>query len=195
MDAIERRSYVRGDLLFKVEYKIMTSEQFEALNSLDKAILPPSNKTGGADIADRGADRGADPGFTADASLIRYLTQMDDKLNQILELLGKEKSVPPPFCHGLGQNISGSGMQIVVDQPAEVGQIIHSKFFLSKLPLAFMDIFGEIIRVTPVEENGRTAYQIGIEFIDLNITDQEKIIASVFQMQRKAIRERKTEKA
>jgi len=189
MVAKERRSYVRGDLFFKVKYKILTSDQYEDLTRVDNAILSPSKRVDGVDITDNEA--GTD--FGADTFLINYLVQMDEKLDQILDLLAKDKSTAVSFHQGLGQNISGSGMQLVVDQPVETGQVIHSKLFLSKLPLVFIDIFGKIMRVKPMEENGRTVYRIGIKFLDLNITDRETIIASVFQMQRKAIREKKIE--
>ncbi|MBL7195980.1 MAG: hypothetical protein ISS64_06750, partial [Desulfobacterales bacterium] len=62
-----------------------------------------------------------------------------------------------------------------------------------KSPLVFMDVFGEVIRVTQVNKDDRTLYQAGVKFIDLNLADREKIITSVFQRQREAIRKRKDE--
>ena len=82
-------------------------------------------------------------------------------------------------------------MQIVIEQPVESGQIINAKFFLSKLPLVFMDILGKVIRVAQEDEDGRVLYKVGIIFLDLNISDRERIIASVFQKQREDLRKRK----
>lgn len=185
----ERRSYVRGALSFNVKYKLVTSEEYEDLKKFDRAIFSPLNKTQAFDVAD--TDIRTDS--VTDASLINFLVQMDEKLDQILELLSQDRAVAVPFRQGVGDNISGSGMQLVIDEPVDCGQIVHSKFFLSKAPLVFMDVFGEVIRVTQVNEDDRTLYQAGVKFIDLNLADREKIITSVFQRQREAIRKRKDE--
>lgn len=185
----ERRSYVRGALSFNVKYKLVTSEEYEDLKKFDRAIFSPLNKTQAFDVAD--TDIRTDS--VTDASLINFLVQMDEKLDQILELLSQDRAVAVPFRQGVGDNISGSGMQLVIDEPVDCGQIVHSKFFLSKSPLVFMDVFGEVIRVTQVNKDDRTLYQAGVKFIDLNLADREKIITSVFQRQREAIRKRKDE--
>ena len=90
-------------------------------------------------------------------------------------------------------NISGSGMNMVVLEPAQPGQIIHAHFVLSKTPLVYLDVFGEILWVTPSEDNDGKAFNLGIEFLDLKPADQERIIACVFQRERKSLRERKEE--
>ncbi|MBU0769611.1 MAG: PilZ domain-containing protein, partial [Proteobacteria bacterium] len=78
------------------------------------------------------------------------------------------------------------------DKPVETGQIIHSKFYISKIPLVFMDIFGEVVRSIKVDEGDKTLYSLGIKFLDISVNDQESIIASVFQKQRGVIRKRKS---
>ena len=89
-------------------------------------------------------------------------------------------------------NISGSGMNIMVDKPLETGQIIHSKFYLSKIPLVFMDIFGEVVHSTTVDECGKTLYSLGVKFLDISVNEQERIIASIFQRQRGVLRKIKS---
>jgi len=187
MAAKERRSDVRGDFPFQTKYKIMNAEEFEDLKRFDKEIFSSSNKAQSIDII--ASEIGTES--TANAALISYILQIDEKLDRILELLPKDRSAVAPFRQGLGQNISGSGMQIVIEQPVESGQIINAKFFLSKLPLVFMDIFGKVIRVAQEDEDGRVLYKVGIKFLDLNISDRERIIASVFQKQREDLRKRK----
>ena len=183
----ERRSDVRGDYPFQIKYKIVTAEEFENLKRFGREIFSSSNKAQSVDIIASEISTES----TANAALISYILQIDEKLDQIIELLSKDRSVAAPFRSGLGQNISGSGMQIVLEQPVESGQIIHAKFFLSKLPLVFMDIFGKVIRVIQEDEDGRVLYKVGIKFLDLNISDRERIIASVFQRQREDIRQSK----
>ena len=182
----ERRSDVRGDFPFQIKYKIMKAEEFEDLKRFDKENFSSSNKSQSVDIITSEISTES----TANAALMNYILQVDEKLDQILELLSKDGSVAVPFRPGLGQNISGSGMQIVIEQPVESGQIINAKFFLSKVPLVFMDIFGKVTRVDQEDEDGRVLYKVGIKFLVLNISDRERIIASVFQKQREDLRKR-----
>ena len=183
----ERRSDVRGDFPFQIKYKIMKVEEFEDLKRFDKEIFSSTNKAQSVDVIASEISTES----MANAALMNYILQVDEKLDQILALLSKDGSVAVPFRPGLGQNISGSGMQIVIEQPVEFGQIINAKFFLSKLPLVFMDIFGKVIRVVQEDEDGRVLYKVGIKFLVLNISDRERIIASVFQKQREDLRKRK----
>ena len=185
----EERSDVRGYFPFKVNFKIITKEEYEDLKRFDGEFFFPFNKEQGVDVIDTRISAGN----TADASLIKYLLYMDGKLDQILDLLSRDRTVNGLPDYGVGQNISGSGMEIIVDKPLESGQILHSRFFLSKFPLIFMDIFGEVIHVTQVNQEGQTLYQIGIKFINLSVNERERIISSVFQRERERIRKTKSE--
>jgi hypothetical protein len=184
----ENRSYVRGDILFKVKFTLYTREEYENLESSkerhfslnegpQEPVFPDSN----------------DPsvGFP-DGSLINFLIQMDDKLDQILLLLSKGETKEGAFEEGVGINISGSGMNIIVDKPVESGRVIHAKFFLAKAPFLFMEVFGEVVRVIRLEEKGEPSYQLGIEFLNLNENDRDRIITAVFQHQRQTIRKNKS---
>ena len=188
MPHIERRSYVRGNFSFKIKFKIMTSDEYEGLVRSYETIPPYFQKETGIDLADKknGVDTAVDP------SLVNYLALIDEKLDLILEILAKDSEIEGLFNQGIGMNISGSGMNIMVDRPVESGQIIHSKFYLSKTPLVFMDIFGEVVRSTKVDECGKTMYSLGIKFLDISVNDQERIITSVFQRQRGVLRKRKS---
>jgi len=188
MPHIERRSYVRGKFSFKIKFKTMTSDEYEGFVKSNEAISPYFQIEPGIDIADKNNDVDT----AVDPSLVNYLALIDEKLDLILEHLAKDSKIEGLFNQGTGMNISGSGMNIMVDSPVETGQIIHSKFYLSKIPLVFMDIFGEVVRSTKVDECGKTMYSLGIKFLDISVNDQERIITSVFQRQRGVLRKRKS---
>ena len=153
MPHIERRSYVRGDFSFEIKFKTMTSDEYEGLVRSNETISPHFQIGPGIDIADKKID--ADTAM--DPSLLNYLALIDDKLDLILQLLvEKGNKVEGMFKQGIGTNISGSGMNIMVDKPVETGQIIHSKFYLSNIPLVFLNIFGEVVRSTKVDECNKT---------------------------------------
>jgi len=188
MPHVEKRSYVRGDFSFKIKFKTMTSDEYEGLVRSNEAIYHHFQIEPGIDIADKKID--ADTAI--DPSLVNYLVLIDEKLDLILELLEKDKKIEGLFKQGLGMNISGSGMNIMVDKPVETGQIIHSKFYLSKIPFVFLNIFGEVVRSTKVDECNKTMYTLGIKFLDVSVSDQERIVASVFQKQRENLRKRRS---
>ncbi len=188
MPHIERRSYVRGNFSFKIKFKTMTSDEYEGIVRSNEVISPHFQKDPVIDIDDKKIDA-----VTAiDPSLVNYLVLIDEKLDLILEFLEKDNKIEGLFKQGLGMNISGSGMNIMVDRPVETGQIIHSKFYLSKIPLVFMDIFGEVVHSTKVDECGKTLYSLGVKFLDICVNDRERIISSVFQRQRGVLRKRKS---
>ena len=187
MPHIEKRSYVRGNFSFEIKFNTMTLDEYEAsLKSYEPGFSSFPEKIGTA-VAREGES--TDPSI--DPSLMDYLTRIDEKLDLILDLLTIDKEAASQFEQGVGVNISGTGMNILVDQPIETGQIIHSKIYLSKIPIVFLDLFGEVVRSSIVNQCGKNLYSLGIKFLDLNLNDQEKIIATVFKSQRGALRKRK----
>jgi hypothetical protein len=189
MQSEERRSFVRGNFSFNVKFKTMTKDEYEDLKKTNEVIFPTFKQEQGVDIKYREINAG----HPASASLINHLVQIDEKLDLILDLLSNDKTLKGLYSQGVGLNISGSGMNIMVNRPVEYGQVIHSKFYLSKYPLVYMDIFGEVVNVTRMDKVGRTHYKLGVKFLDLSINDRERIISSVFQRQRGDIRKIKSE--
>ncbi len=186
----ERRSYVRGELSFKVRFRIMTPEEYETVKMSGNQIVSPDRRLS---VDSNNTNRGATE-ITPNAFMIDFLLQMDEKLDQILAILSKDGVDKGPLNQGIGVNISGSGMNIMTEKPVEPGQIIHANFVLSRLPLVFIDLFGQVVRVAPLDEDSEGMYHLGIKFLDLDPDDRERIIACVFQRQREIIRIRKSER-
>ena len=183
----ENRSYVRGDIFFKVKFTLLSREDYENLERSEAGQF--ALKESSQEMIFPDTD---DPSVSLpDGNLINFLIQMDEKLDQILSLLSKGEEKKGPFEEGIGINISGSGMNMRIDKPVESGQIIHAKFFLTKSPFLFMDVFGEVVRVIPSKEKGEKTYELGIEFLELNEHDRDRIITAVFQRQRQSIRKKK----
>lgn len=184
----EKRSFVRADLSFKVKFRIITEEEYGKIKETGNPGSYPDEKGlifGTTDTEERLS------GIAANQCLADLLFHIDEKLDRILAVLAKDDPDIAHFNHGAGINIGGSGMKMLVDNPVEPGRIIHTNLVLSKFPPIFMDVFGEVVRTEPVNEDGKTLYQLGIKFLDLDINDREKIIACVFQRQREVIRRKK----
>ena len=189
MDILENknRSYVRGDFTFKVNFKLMTHQEYGALEGLVDESVTPATLPQSLNTAD------VKKGMlgSADASLVNFFFQIDDNLDQILKLLSRDQANQDLPYQGVGLDISGSGMKIKIDRLVETGKIMHAKILLSKFPFVFIDVFGEILWVDPVSEGAQTFYYLGIKFFDLCPDHREKIISSVFQRARKVIRKKK----
>lgn len=185
----ERRTCVRGDLFFRVKYKVITAEEYEQIRKTDGPSWSLVDHLGlDPDDSDK-----FDKDTLPNTYLVDFLIQMDEKLDRLLTLFANKEAREVLLAQGIGLNISGSGISIRVDEPVEPGMIVHSTFVLSKAPMVFIKVFGEIERVTPITESGRTYYELGIQFLDLNPNDRERIIACVFQKQREALRGRNKE--
>ena len=81
----ENRSYVRGDILFKVKFTLFTRDEYENLQKSKKQHLSSSKYPSEPVFTDPD-----DPSVSIpDDNLINFLIQMDEKLDQILLLLSK----------------------------------------------------------------------------------------------------------
>ena len=183
----ERRSDVRGDVFFKLKFDVMTREKYESLKGSEAQFFLQENEARHFDNINTNID--TDIGFNAE--LIDFLLRIEEKLDRILNIISKDDHAL--LNQGIGVNISGSGMSIKIEKPVDPGQIIHANFILSRLPPVFIDAFGEVLRVTPVDEDGKTIYLLGIKFLDLKLNERESIISCVFQRHRKNIRKVKNE--
>jgi hypothetical protein len=194
----ERREYVRAALWADVEFTVVSADGYEAVSrseqqpycrSISQAALP----------LDEGGQYEADGTFHS--NLIDFLIHIDDKLDRVLKLLSKSYGLEASACRddkggedlfvGQGSDISGTGMSVICDRALEPGQILKASFMISRFPVIPLVLFGRVVRVIPVQEDGKQRYQVVMRFIDLEEEDREKIIAYTFQVQRDAIRKRK----
>jgi len=184
----ERRSYVRGDFSYSVKFRILSADECELRKMAGKQMSFPDQKQ--LKIATVLDDR-EDSTSTIPAGLVEFLMRMDQKLDQILSLLTDDEGCNYQFHHGLGVDISATGMGIITDIPVVPKQAIQAKIVLSQLPLICLDVMGEVIQVKKSGKKDKNMHHIGIQFLDLSASEKEKIIKCVFQNERVAIRERK----
>jgi hypothetical protein len=175
----KKRSHVRANLSFKVQFKVIKREEYMVLkNAIHQ--LPPTERV----------SLGESNEGNASALLIDFLLNIDEKLDEIISIVSKRKDNKGLPKNGTCSDISGSGMSIITDESVACGDIIHAKFILARLPLVYIDVFAEIKRVKALEDK-KDFYKIGVEFLDLDTHVKEKIISCVFQKQRENIRNSK----
>lgn len=190
MRPTDQRSSVRANFPFKVQFKVLTREEYETIKRSGDAMLSKGNK--GLAIETTGSDERNNVAIL-NASLIDFLVRIEEKLDRVLAALSEDLPHGKVlFDQATGESISGSGMTMRGDNPIELGQIIQAEVMLSKFPITVLDLFGEVIWVSPVQVDDSEMYRVGIEFIDLDPYDREKIITCVFEKQREANRKRKS---
>ncbi|MCK4488099.1 MAG: PilZ domain-containing protein [Desulfobacterales bacterium] len=196
----ERREYVRAPLWVNVEFTVVDGDDYEAVMRSEQHPSCRSISQTALSL-DEGGQYEADSTFRS--NLIDFLIHIDDKLDRVLKLLSKVSGLEASTCKddededlfvGQGSDISGAGISVICDKALELGQILKASFMISRFPVIPLVLFGEVVRVTPVQEDGSQRYQVVVKFIDLDEEDREKIIAYTFQVQRDAIRKEKKEK-
>jgi hypothetical protein len=187
-DYRDRREDVRGSFPYFVKYKIITQEEFKSFGN-GMVRLPDLIQSKFKIDPERTDNNGIE--LSTSDSVINFLFQMDQKLDRILSLLLKDEDIPEDIEQGIGRDISASGMNMIVDQAVVKGQIVQAHIILSQIPFIGIDAFGEVVRTIDIREKDGSRCQIAIKFLNLNVNESEKIIAHIFQMQRKAARETK----
>ena len=185
----QRRSNVRGQLTLSVRYRLLTSQEYEKRRNTLEPVL---YRNYGPFSMDSDATDSSDTAAAPGSPVVDLLTRIDEKLSRILSLLSTQQQEQAdwsePYGHSIGSDISGSGMSLEIDEAVEPGQIFHTSFLLSRLPYVHINLFGEVVHVTPLSEEGEMSYSVGIRFIDPDEEARDRIIARVFEVQRKAIR-------
>ncbi|MEE8398144.1 MAG: PilZ domain-containing protein [Desulfobacterales bacterium] len=179
----QKRTDVRGDFSFSVSYRFLTPEEYRTKKNAIEQVVNRGGKR--LTLDSNGTD---DRGRDSDSRLVDFLMQMDEKMNRILDLLTEKETRDEGLLQGVGINISGSGMKLRVDRPAEAGQVIHTDFVLSRFPYVRLSLYGRIVQTTPVQESDTGAYDLGVKFLDMDDSARDQIVARIFQAQREAIR-------
>lgn len=182
----DKRAWLRGEIAFQVNLELVSPEDFSRLRSVQAV------NSAGADAESLAMndERSEADDLQLDPALIDFLVQMDDKLERILSLLSYSKGEGDHRLQARAMDISASGMRVCLGAPLTKGQIVHAKFFLSKFPLTFVDVYGEVVWVQEIMQNGPPAYQAGIGFLDLTALQRERIVNFVFKNHRRALRQR-----
>lgn len=94
------------------------------------------------------------------------------------------QAIKPVFQKTTALDISGGGLRISTSEPVKVGTTMHLRFSLPgvKAPAEFSTRC-RVMRCEPVEVNGnKRIYHLGLDFLDITRTEQDKIVQYVFSL-------------
>ncbi len=187
----EQRDCVRATLRADVHCRVM--DECEAIKEEKdeqpgRFVVQPIKRSGLVEEENIAAAGGVDP------NLIDFLIQIEDKLDRALELLASREKKDENVFIGQGVDIGGGGMRMLCDTALKRGQILKISFRIFRYPVVSLQVFGKVVRVTPVREDGKQGYEVAVEFLNLHEDYREWIISYVFQMQRESIRGKRKSK-
>ncbi len=180
------RGYVRAAVNAEVQFTVMDAQDYEGTKGDDlhhRLIGQPMEPLADQDNESGLADR------AMYSSLIRYLMHIEDKLDRILTIVAKdEEHQDEALFVGRSIDISGTGLRILSDRAVKPGQVLSIDPRIFRFPEVPLGVYGRVVRVTPADGQ---RYEVAVEFLDLDEHCKDSIISYVFQMQRKALRDRK----
>ena len=187
----EKRDSVRAELRADVHCAMI--DECEAIKEEKddrpgRLVVKPIRRSGLVDEENIPAGGGFDP------NLIDFLIQIEDKLDRVLELLASREKQDENVFIGQGVDIGGGGMRMLCDTAVKRGQILKISFRIFRYPVISFQVFGKVVRVSPVQKEAKQGYEVAVEFLNLHEDYREWIINYVFQMQRESIRGKRKSK-
>lgn len=182
-DPSNRRRFVRVETAIPVRYRSLRSDEFV-------------ERTGGIELTTHYVPFGAynrAPGEREllrelesrtgglDPTLLRFLVQINEKLDRILGVVVGTGYDPGLLRAGVIRNISGSGMLLAAREPLHLGHVLDMEFAIPGTLHCAMTAAGIVRRVDPdlfgaPPADTRGDHFVGVEFVGLEEDDQDRII-------------------
>jgi hypothetical protein len=175
---IEKRTSVRVELATRVKVQPISREEFEQSKSVQVGGIPGGILPGEGGLSDEQL------GY-----LIKHLNRIEEKLDQVLRKLDPEACGGDTFTYGTAQNISGAGINLILEDAFKAGQLVSISLSVPGFSIGFLQAYGEIVRVEPAKKKDRQVFETSIKFLVISEEEREKLISYAFRMQRLAIRE------
>lgn len=88
------------------------------------------------------------------------------------------------FEKAITKDISGGGLCLLTNEKPVYGWFIEGSFDIG----AKIKFIGRIVRVINIHDKGKFKYEAGIEYVEINEHDREKVISFIFNSQRKLLK-------
>lgn len=172
----EKRTFIRADLATRVKVQPVSREEFEHHKAM---------RLGGVS-----SGVSAEPPPEGDMGyLFDHLNRIEEKLDRVLEKLDPDGSSKEMTSYGTAQNISGAGVNLILEDALETGQLVLISLSVPGFSIGFLQAYGEVVRVAPLDGKERESFETSVKFLVISEEEREKLIAYAFQRQRQAIRD------
>lgn len=122
------------------------------------------------------------------AQLVFLLSQIDEKLDRVLEKLCEGSSEKRELVVRDTVDISGSGISLLLKESLAKGRLLHLSITFTGSHMGRLDVLGRVARSVPVGDENDALYQTGIEFEDLTQAEKDQLVKYTFSLNREHIR-------
>ncbi len=137
-----------------------------------------------------GSSGGDDMPYTREAPFNQTLWEINRKLDLLIHMYISDDFKDLMGSTPQAVNISASGLRFICDDELNEGDLLDVGFILPMVPLLFMRVVAEVIRVKPVTSYGSDRYAIATRFVDLDNDAKDDIVRYLFRRQREILRRR-----
>ena len=179
----EKRTFVRADLATRVKVQPVSREEFEHHKAMHVGGFAGGIGSNDADLPE---------GYMG--YLFDRLNRIEEKLDRVLGKLDPDSFTNEETTYGTAQNISGAGVNLMLEDALEDGQLVLISLSVPGFSIGFLQAYGEVVRVVPHDGKRTQLFETSVKFLIISEEEREKLIAYAFQRQRQAIRDSALEK-
>jgi hypothetical protein len=187
---IEKREFARARVSLPVQYNIFDLEEYNKLREKRKAeprvcrhnllsvTFPPTP------ISRR---------EETDYDIRERLEIINNKLDYLIGLIIVGVPKKEYKYRDVAVELSGAGLRIMTCRPVPPAMYLDICLIAPFFPYFIDDIYGQVNRVIPVQEgdSSEEAYEVSVEFIEIEDSVREKLIQLTFEKQRELLRSRR----
>ncbi len=133
------------------------------------------------------ADRNALRQTNLHETVVDFLLDIHEKLNQILSILSQDRLAKEFPIQARVVEISGAELAFIPEHPLEPGQAVEIVIALNQFPVSLAGAVGIIEKKVQTEQGPA----LEMSFKRIRSEDQEAVVRFVFQEERRQIREQR----
>jgi len=188
------RAHLRMEVMIILHYRELTAEEYSAI---EKTTSGGEDKEGKLSlrsfslqpfIEDMEKEEGTGK---VDPFIINALIDINLKLNLVLSMLSGEGKTDVFTQKPTEVSLSEGGIGFTTSEKVQEGKLLELKMLLPVFPIALIEVWGKVVRATPLPEGG---YRIGVQYINIKEEDQNIIVHYIFKKQRESLRTQKDRK-
>jgi len=183
------RAHVRMDVVLLLQYRKLTPEECEDLDSIilneNKESLSPLSFSLRPFMEGEGREEELGK---IDPFILNALIDINLKLNLIISAISSEGKKDFFNRVPIEGSLSEGGLGFTTEETIAEGDILAIEIMLPVFPLAIIKTLGKAVRVQVLPEGGSA---VGLQFINIKEEDRDKIVHYIFKKQREWLRTNK----
>jgi len=128
--------------------------------------------------------------YTSEAPFNQALWEINRKLDLLIHMFLADEFRDLMKKKPKDVNISASGIRLISSESFEAGDLVELSMILPMVPLLFIKLVAEVIRVKPITSYETHRWALAARFIKLDPDTKDDIIRFLFRRQREMLRKR-----